>query len=190
MNLLELVTRTRSYRRFDQSVGISMETLRSLINLARLASSARNAQALKYLLINKPNDCAKVFPLLAWAGYLKDWGGPAEGEQPTAYIIVLKDTEINTNIHCDDGLAMQNILLGANELELGGCIIGAFSREKLRSIFAINEKLEILHIIALGKPAETVVLEEMCKHDTKYWRDEQGIHHVPKRNLNEIIIEP
>lgn len=189
MNLLELVTRTRSYRRFDQSVSISLDTLMGLINLARLASSARNAQALKYMLINNDEDCAKIFPLLSWAGYLKDWNGPAQGERPTAYILVFKDSSINTNIHCDDGLAMQNILLGANEQGLGGCIIGAFSREKIRELFAINAELEVLHIIALGKPAETVVLEEMQQNDTKYWRDDASVHHVPKRNLNDIIIK-
>lgn len=189
MTVFELVNRTRSYRRFDQSVDISTDMLRELVNLARLASSPRNAQPLKYLLINKPEDCEKVFPLLAWAGYLKDWAGPKEGERPTAYVVVLKDDKIGGNLHGGDGLAMQNLLLGATEKGLGGCIIGAFSRDKLRDIFTIDQDLDILHIIALGKPIETVQLEAMQNDDCKYWRDEQNIHHVPKRSLDEIIIK-
>lgn len=189
MNLLELITRTRSYRRFDQRVPISLDTLKELINLARLASSARNAQALKYLPIHDTQACASVFPLLSWAGYLKDWGGPAEGEKPTAYIAVFKDKDINTNIHSDDGLAIQNILLGANEKGLGGCIIGAVNKGKFRELYHLPENLELLYILALGKPAETIVLEEMQEDETKYWRDDASVHHVPKRSLDEIIIK-
>ena len=190
MTLLELITRTRTYRRFDESLQISTDTLRELVNLARLAPSARNAQALKYILINDKINCAKVFPLLAWAGYLTDWKGPAEGERPSAYIIVLNDTTISNNNYCDDGLAIQNILLGANERELGGCIIGALNKEELRQLFHINDRFEILYVLALGKPAETVVLENMKDGEHKYWRDEHGVHHVPKRSLDEIIINP
>lgn len=189
MNLLELITKTRSYRRFDERLRISPDMLRELVNLARLASSARNAQALKYLLITEKEDCDKVFPLLSWAGYLKDWMGPTEGERPAAYIIVLKDNNINQNIWCDDGLAIQNIMLGATEKGLGGCILGAVNRNKLREFFPLDDNLEILYALALGKPTETVQLDEMQDNDFKYWRDENSIHHVPKRSLDEIIIK-
>jgi nitroreductase len=190
MDFLQLVTRTRTYRRFDQSRPIPIDTLRELVNLARLAPSARNAQPLKYMLINDAENCAKIFPLLAWAGYLTDWEGPTEGERPTAYIIVLFDTAIGNNNYCDDGLAIQNILLGATEKELGGCIIGAVNKKELRAIFNIPASLEILYVLALGKPAEEVVLEPIKENDHKYWRDECGVHHVPKRSLDEIIVYP
>lgn len=191
MDFLQLVTHTRTYRRFDQSFEIKTDTLRELVNLARLAPSARNAQPLKYMLINDAENCAKIFPLLAWAGYLTDWEGPAEGERPTAYIIVLFDTTIgNNNYYCNDGLAIQNILLGATEKQLGGCIIGAVNKKELRDIFNIAASLEILYVLALGKPAEKVVLETIKENDHKYWRDERGVHHVPKRSLDEIIVYP
>ncbi len=188
MTLSELIKKNRSYRRFDASVRILDETLIELIDLARQASSARNGQALKYLLLNKKEDCDFVFPLLSWAGYLADWDGPSEDERPTAYIVVLKDTEITSNIHCDHGLAIQNILLGAVEKGFGGCIIGAVKKEAVQSHFNIPEHLEIMYILALGKPSEAVVLEDMKDNDIKYWRDENNIHHVPKRSLEEIII--
>jgi len=188
MNLLDLVVRTRSYRRFDQSYHIATEILRELVNLACLTSSARNAQALKYLLINTPEDCANLFPLIAWAGYLTDWPGPIEGERPTAYIVVLKDTTISQNIFCDDGLAIQSIMLGATEKGLGGCIIGSINKEQIRETLSLAEDLEVLYVLALGKPIEKVVLEEIKDNNSKYWRDKNGVHHVPKRELDELII--
>jgi nitroreductase len=189
MSLLDLITTTRSYRRFDANTEVSEQTLRELVNLGRLASSARNLQPLKYMLVNKQEERDLVFPLLAWAGALKDWDGPAEHEQPMAYIILLKDTEISNKIWCDDGLSMQNILLGATEKGLGGCILGAVNRDKLRTVFAIDPRFEILYVIALGKPAETVVLEEVKNNETTYWRDTNSVHHVPKRGLDEVIVK-
>jgi hypothetical protein len=131
-----------------------------------------------------------VFPLLGWAGYLKDWPGPAEGERPSAYIIVLGDKEIRRSFGCDHGIAAQSILLGATEKGLGGCIIGSVQKEGLREALEIPSRYEILLVIALGKPKETVVLEEIDPGgDIKYYRDEHGVHHVPKRSLDELILQ-
>ncbi|MBW1980722.1 MAG: nitroreductase family protein [Deltaproteobacteria bacterium] len=187
--LRDLVIKNRSYRRFHEDVKIEIETLRELVDLARCTASAANLQPLKYILANDPQSNEKIFPCLAWAGYLKDWPGPAEGERPSAYIIVLCDTRIAKSAGCDHGIACQTILLGAVEKGLAGCMIGSIQRKKLRQLLDIQEHLEILLTVALGKPKETVVLEEIGPQgDVKYWRDEKGIHHVPKRSLDEIII--
>jgi len=185
----DLIKNTRSYRRFHQEVAIELETLRELVDLARLSAAAGNLQPLKYMLSNDPERNGKIFQYLAWAGYLKDWPGPSEGERPAAYIIVLGDTGITKSFGCDHGIACQNILLGAVEKGLGGCIIGSINREKLRKDLKIPEHLEILLVVALGKPKETVVLETVgADGDIKYWRDSDGIHHVPKRSLEDIIV--
>lgn len=184
-----LILKNRSYRRFYQSAKISHEQLRQWVDLARNSASARNAQSLKYILSTDEPFNAKVFELLAWAGYLATWKGPEEGERPSAYIILLNDTLITGNYFCDDGIAMQSILLGATEDGFGGCIIHSVSRNKLRELLNLSEQYEILYVLALGKPKETVVLEEMKEDDVKYWRDENQVHHVPKRGLDEIILE-
>ncbi len=187
--LKDLVLKNRSYRRFYQDQPITLETLRQLVELARLAPSARNMQPLKYVLCADPATNAAIFPTLAWAGYLKDWPGPAEGERPTAYIVVLGDTALSHSFDVDEGLAIENILLGAVERGLGGCIIGSVQREEVRRILGIPLRYEILHVLALGKPKETVVLEAVGPDgDIKYWRDAQGVHHVPKRGLDELIL--
>lgn len=185
----ELVIRNRSCRRFYQSKPVDKDILIDLVNLARLSASAANLQPLKYILSNDPGRNAEIFSCLAWAAYLKDWDGPAEGERPAAYIIILGDTAITANYHCDHGIASQSILLGAREKGLGGCIIAAVNREKLRTLLGIPERLEILLVLAIGYPREDIVIDPVGKDGSiRYWRDANGVHHVPKRDLREIIV--
>jgi len=187
--LAELVRRNRSYRRFHESERIQEETLRELVDLARLSASSGNKQPLKYVLSCDPETNARIFPCLAWAGYLKDWNGPAEGERPSAYIVILGDREISSSFGVDHGIAAQTILLGAAERGLGGCMVGSILREELRLALGIPERYEILLVVALGKPAEKVVLEEAGRDgDIRYYRDAEGVHHVPKRPLEEVIV--
>ena len=184
----DLIVRNRSYRRFDQDKPVDLDTLRDLVELARLSPSAGNIQPLKYMLSAEPARNDLIFRHLAWAGYLVDWAGPAKDEQPTAYIIILGDRQISASVDCDHGIAAQSILLGAAEKGLGGCIIGSIQREELSEALQIADRYAILLVLALGKPTETVVLETSAG-DIKYWRDDRSVHHVPKRPLDEIIIE-
>ena len=184
----ELITRNRSYRRFDEAVKISSEQITKWIDLARLSASGRNAQPLKYAIVTKTEMCAKIFPFLGWAGYLTSWKGPAEGERPVAYVAIIKDCNIADNHHCDDGIAMQSILLGAVEDGFGGCMIGSVNKVKVAKLLGLDKNLELLYIVALGKPAEEVVIEEAKDGNIKYWCDENEVHHVPKRPIDEIVI--
>jgi nitroreductase len=189
MDLKTLVYKTRSYRRFDESCRIGTETLEGLVDLARMSASAANRQPLKYLLYNKSESCEKIFPYLAWAGYLKDWDGPVMGERPSAYIIILGDRSITESFSVDHGIAAQSIMLGATEAGLGGCIIASIKRDGLRKEIGIPENYEILLVLALGKPVENVLVEEIKDNDVRYWRDKKNRHHVPKRSLAEVIIK-
>ena len=186
--LKDLILKCRSYRRFHQNETVSKETLRELVDLARLSGSARNAQPLKYYLAIDEETNNKIFKHLSWATFLKDWGGPIEGERPPAYIIVLLDNTISANYFSDDGIASQSILLGATEKGLGGCIVGSVDRVPLRKALNLPDHLRIVHVIAIGKPKEVVVLDEMKDNNYKYWRDDQDVHHVPKRKLDDLIV--
>jgi len=189
----ELIEKTRTFRRFQQDKDIEKSTLVALINLARLGGSARNSQPWQYCIITDKDDCNKIFPYIGWAGYLSDWKGPDPGEQPNAYILcLLKRNWLKGNdreAQFDLGIATQNLLLGAIERGIGGCRIGAFS-PKLSDLFELEAHLELSLVIALGYPQEKVVIET-CKseEDIKYWRDDEGIHHVPKRKLDDIVID-
>ena len=186
----DLIRKNRSYRRFHQDVPVGVKTLRALVSLARLSASGANLQPLKYILSSDPETNATIFPHTRWAGYLKDWDGPAEGERPAAYVVILGDTEIRSSFGCDHGIAAQSIMLGATERGLGGCILGALDRTALREALDIPERYDILLVLALGKPKETVVLEDVGPDgDIKYYRDESSVHHVPKRSLEELILQ-
>jgi len=189
MSFKELLLQTRSYRRFDQGRPVSLDTLRELVDLARQAASGSNIQPLKYILSADADTNARIFPCTRWAGYLKDWAGPAKGERPAAYIIILGDTELRQEFSTDLGIAAQTIMLGATERGLGGCMIGSIDRPALRDILQVRERYEILLLLALGKPAETVVLEPVGPDGSiRYYRDGDDVHHVPKRSLKEIIV--
>ena len=168
---------------------MDIETLRYLVDLARLGGSARNVQPIKYVLVNAPALNEQIFPHLGWAGYLKEWPGPDKGERPAAYIVCLLDTRISREAECDLGITTQNLLLGASEKGLGGCRIASFA-PGLKSVLQLDEHLKILLVIALGKPLEEVSLDELePQGDIKYWRDEDQVHHVPKRSLQEVIVK-
>jgi nitroreductase len=185
----ELILKNRSYRRFYQNDTVTEEQLRNWLELARLSASGRNAQPLKYILSNTAEKNDKIFQTLAWAGFLKDWPGPEEGERPSAYLVQVLDTEISGQYFCDDGIAAQSILLGAVEDGYGGCILRAINKPLLTQALQIPDRYEIINVIALGKPKEQVVIDEIKDGDFKYWRDEKGIHHVPKRPVDELVIK-
>lgn len=191
----ELVRRTRTVRRFQEARKLDQAMLRELLDLARLGGSARNAQALKYMVVMDDALREQLFPLLGWAGYLPEWPGPESGERPPAYVVCLLDTALQkgsaTEAHFDLGIATQSLLLGAAERGVFGCRIGAFSATVVQRLLQLDGRYTVLLVLALGYPAETVVLEETgADGDVRYWHDAQGVHHVPKRLLDEILIDP
>ena len=185
----KLLQKNRSYRRFNQDKTISTDTLRKLVDYARLSPSSANIQPLKFYISNTSSVNKQIFHTLSWAGYLKDWHGPTNGERPSAYIIILGDTTIKKNFSIDPGICGQSIMLGAVDEGFGGCMIGSIKKEQLRNNLSIPEQYEILLVLALGEPTEEIILDDIEKNDSiKYWRDKNDIHHVPKRKLNDIIL--
>ena len=187
--ITELVKENRSCRRFYEDHAVASETLKEFVDLARMSASGANLQPLKYVLSCDPQKNAEIFSCLAWAGYLKDWPGPEEGERPSAYIVILGDTGISESAGCDHGIAAQTILLGAREKGLAGCMLGSIDRKALRSNLNLPSELKILLVLAIGKPKEKVVMDTIGPNDSiKYWRDNDAVHHVPKRKLEDIIV--
>lgn len=186
----ELVRLNRSYRRYHEHDRVPIATLRHLVELARLAPSRGNLQPLRYLLCADPEHTAKVFPHLRWAAYLPDWHGPTGGERPPAYIVIVGDTEVTRFFGCEHGIAAQTILLGAVEAGLGGCLLADVDWEGLRRDLELDDRYELLLVVAVGRPRETVLIDGMrSDRDFRYWRDASGHHHVPKRPVEAIILE-
>ena len=191
--IIQLISQTRSFRRFHENRPISDSILHELLNTCRLGGSARNQQSLCYMIVDSVMARSRLFPLLGWAGYLSDWSGPADGERPSAYIICLLDNKRNkgreAEAYLDLGIASQDLLLAAMAKGIGGCRIGSFSHEKVKTLFQVEDRYKILLVIALGYPGETIVLENAVEEeDIKYWRDLSQVHHVPKRSLGDILL--
>jgi nitroreductase len=185
----ELVKENRSCRRFYQDHAVAPETLKEFVDLARMTASGANLQPLKYVLSCDPQKNAEIFSSLAWAAYLKDWSEPEEGERPAAYIVILADKDITDNPGCDHGIAAQTILLGAREKGLAGCMLASINRKVLRDKLNIPSQFKILLVLALGKPKEQVVMDAIDSDNSiRYWRDNQDVHHVPKRKLEDIVV--
>lgn len=191
-SLKELLREDRSVRRFDQNRKISVEILRKLVELTRYCASGRNAQPLKYRLVTDPDECAELFRTLKWAGYYTGWDGPEEKERPVAYLVQCLDTHYGNDCLCDDGLQLQAITLGAATFGIGGCIIKSFDPGKCKDILSIADHLSPRYVLALGYPAEEVIIEDMDGREDasfKYFRDDKGRHHVPKRPIDELILQ-
>lgn len=184
-----LLKKNRSYRRFHQEKQISYDELKSLVDVTRYVASGRNLQPLRYYLSANEKTNRLIFPCLVWAGYLTNWSGPEEGERPSAYIVVCEDALVGSDANFDVGIAVQTILLAATEKGWGGCMVLSFNKADVAYALHLEENYKPVMVIALGYPKEVVELEEMEEGDSvKYWRDENGVHHVPKRKLDDIII--
>ncbi|MCM8818820.1 MAG: nitroreductase family protein [Candidatus Omnitrophica bacterium] len=186
MDIYEIIKKRRTIRRFKQKE-IPLELLEKFVDMARIAPSGANMQPLEYIIVNDKKMVEQIFPLTGWAGYLGKDGPPPEGQRPVAYIVVLinKDIKSPTPQH-DSGAAIENILLSAIYEGIGTCWIGSVNREKLREILKIPENYEIDTIVALGYPDEESHIEEFSG-SVKYWKDEKGVMHVPKRRLKDIL---
>lgn len=186
MSVYELILKRRTIRKFLQRP-ISEDILRKIVNAGRLAPSAANLQPLKFIIINDINVLGKIFAALKWAGYIAPAGDPAEGQKPTAYVIVLINSEIREEKgEVDAAAAIQNMILTALEQKIGTCWIGSVNRAEVRAILNIPDQYKIDSVLALGYPAEEPVIEE-AGDSIKYWKDEKGVLHVPKKSLDDLL---
>ncbi|WP_022667533.1 nitroreductase family protein [Desulfospira joergensenii] len=185
----DLVRANRSCRRFDNSHRIDVKTVKELVGLARYCASGANNQPLKYIISTDEAKNKEIFSCLGWAAYLKDWKGPEEKERPAAYIVILGDHNISDRFWCDHGIAAQTILLGARDMGLAGCMFAAINIKKLKEFLNIEDHLEVKLVIALGKPVEVARIDDLGEDgDIRYFRDENQVHHVPKRSLEDLIL--
>ncbi|MCF8091748.1 MAG: nitroreductase family protein [Desulfotignum sp.] len=185
-----LVKENRSCRRFDNAAKIDIKELEDLVGLARHCASAANNQPLKFILSTDEQTNKNIFSCLGWAAYLTDWPGPEPAQQPSAYIVITGDHTISDKFWCDHGIAAQTILLGARAKGLAGCMFGAINIKKLNTFLQIPDHLEVKLVVALGKPVEKAVIDPVGPDgNIKYFRDENQVHHVPKRSLEDLVFK-
>lgn len=189
--LRRLMISNRTVRRFDGSRPVSPADLEKLVELVRYTPSGRNAQPLKYRIVTDAEERERVYPLLKWAGYFTEWDGPEPAERPAAYLVQCLDTDYGRDCLCDDGLQLEAITLGMHTLGLAGCIIKAFNHVAIAEELKLDSRLVPRYMLAIGYPVEEVRIEDMTgakDADFKYYRTPDGVHHVPKRPLSELIV--
>jgi len=190
MDFKEIVVKNRSYRRFDGSHSLDRETLTDLVDCARQAPSGANLQPLRYIVSCEPEMNARIYDTLAWAAYLPDWTGPEPAERPTGYVVIVTPEPVKDITRVDLGIAAQTIVLAAAAKGLGGCMFANIKRGELGKLLSLPEETVIPLVIALGRPVEKVVLEEVGEDGSiRYYRTEDGSHHVPKRSLAEVLLQ-
>ena len=190
--LKDLVLKNRSYRGYNKNRQVTKEELLELADIARLCPSTANIQPLCYYLAWKPDEVAKIQEQTRWAGALPQMKLPHPGMEPSAFIVILQDTKINdsmTRFQNDVGIVAQTMLLGAAEMGLGGCMIGSYNARKLKEVLSLDEKYAPMLVVAIGEPAEQIILTEVEPGESvAYYRNENDIHYVPKRKLKDIIV--
>ena len=188
MEFRELVEKARTYRRYQQKP-VPMEVLLEVVDTARLIPSTSNVQPLRYAVSSSPEMNARLYPLVRWAATLKTWPGPAEGERPTAYIVIGADMSQQKAPQVDEGIAAQTIQLDLASRGIGCCMLGNINPKAIHKEVGFPEEVTVLLVLAIGYPAETVVLKELEPGQPHaYWRDEQSVHYVPKRRLQDVVL--
>ncbi len=189
--LKELVDKNRSHREFISGAPVSETLIRKWIASASHCPAAMNLQALKYKIVTDEKEVARLLPLTRWAASLSK-KLPPEGHGPTAFIVMCHDTNIvpiKPIFMIDVGICAQTIMLCATEDGFGGCMIGSASAEVISEALSLPDNLTPVLLLGLGVPEDEVVLVDAENGDTKYYRDENNVHYVPKRGLDEIIIQ-
>ena len=186
----DLVIKNRTYRGFDENYRIDRESLLELVDLTRFTASSANLQPLKYFVAGDKEIVDQIQPLTKWAGALSHLNLPYPGTRPTAFIVICQDNAISSSngMLKDVGIVAQTITLAAAEKGLGCCMIGSFELAALKKLLKLPESIDPKLVIALGKPAEKVELTDAVDGNTTYYRDENGVHYVPKRNLEDILL--
>lgn len=186
----DLVTKSRNYVKFDGSAAVPEELLLDLLELACYVPSRGNLQPLKYLLVT---DCSETGPLISMLfpeGCFAGWSGVPEKDRPRAFIVMFGDLCLGSDFGADSGIAAQTILLGAADAGFGGFIVHSFDREGLSLHFGIPGFYQPLLVIALGKPAETLVIEQMSGDDPITGHtDKNGIRFIPKRMQRDVMLK-
>lgn len=188
----DLVKQNRSCRGYDKNRKVTFEELSEFVDYARLAPSSANIQPLKYYLVHEQEEVKKVQLLTMWAGGLPELHLPHAGMYPTAFVVICQDLTISKSIpqfQKDVGIVAQTMLLAATEAGLSGCMIGNFGTDKIQKTLGIEAHLSPVLVVAFGKKEENIILTEVEEGDsTKYYRDSEDTHYVPKRKLEDIIV--
>lgn len=184
----EMMTGCRTYRRFQQEP-VDEAVVREALENARIRSSAANGQPLYYYAVTSEENVKAMQALVKWAAALPpELGTPKEGEQPTAFIVIVKKEKANPFADIDVGIAADTIALTAWRHGVGSCMMGAINIPGIRSLLDVPQEDQIRLVLALGKPDHTSTLVPMPEDGAvKYYLDDERNYYVPKRAFEDVV---
>ncbi len=184
--LQDLIFSRRTIRQFGRRA-VSRKTLEKVVNAARLAPSAANLQPLEFVVVDDDITCRSLFDHLKWAAYIAPAGNPKPGNEPRAYIVVLVNSKIRDKMfEYDVGAAQMSMILSAWEDGVASCWILSVDKDAVGKLLGVPGQFRVDSVLALGYPAETSVTE-VYADSPKYWKDDDGTFHVPKRELSKVV---
>ena len=188
MDALSVIKNRRTIRFFKQQV-VSNEEITSLINFARMASSAANAQRLRYIAITSPKLVEEIFNLTAYAGHVKPKRSPIWGKNaPLTFIAITGPADAGPTLYADCGAAIENLQLAAWEMGIGCCWIGSFDKSVAETLLKTPLGSQILYLVAIGYPDECPTSCDIDeKEDTKYYLTEDDTLVVPKIKVEGLL---
>ena len=184
--LRNLLLRNRSYRGYDSSFAVRDDQLRRIIEVATLCPSARNQQVLRFRPV-VGEEARVVLQHIRLGGALPELHLPFAGTEPNAFIVICSTVEESKYVDMDLGIVAQSMLLQATEIGLGGICIGAFDHKEIAEKLALP--YEPLLVLAIGRPAERIELKACNEGDSLTYYRNEGVHYVPKINVNDLIIK-
>lgn len=185
--LKKLLLKNRSHRGYDPLFVVRADQLQRIIEVNRMIPSARNLQALRFRPVLR-DEAHKVLPHIRLGGALPHLHLPYAGTEPEAFIVVCSAVEPDHYVWIDLGISAQSMLLQAVEIGLNGIMIGAFDKEAVRQ--ALDLPTTPILVIALGRGIEQIELVDIRADEPRaYYRNDQGVHYVPKVCLEDLILK-
>ena len=182
-----LLRKNRSHRAFDTSYTVAKRQLEAIVSVNDKLPSGRNAQTLRFRLLDAPGGGEDFCRFLHLGGYLPELHLPVPGTEPKAFIIVCSTEAESPIVNIDLGISLQSMALKAVEIGLNALIVKAFNRQEIKE--ALGLPLDPLAVLAIGKGTERIVLDEVhTGSDLRHYRDADGTHHVPKIAVSELLI--
>jgi nitroreductase len=187
-SLDSLLLKNRSCRGYDHSVPISEDVLRRIVGVNTKIPSARNQQVLRFKLVVDESEVALINNNIKLGGALPHLNLPFPDTEPIAFIVVTSIANVDHNVYIDLGISLQSMLLKSVEIGFNGIIIGAFDAKSISKGLGLNNLP--LAVVAIGKSIEKYRIVDVPSNGSlKYYRDENGVHCVPKLSLDDIIIK-
>ena len=182
-----LLRKNRSHRAFDTSYIVAMRQLETIVAVNPKLPSGRNAQTLRFKLLDAQSGGEDFCRYLHLGGYLPELHLPAPGTEPKAFIIICSTEPESPIVDIDLGISLQSMALKAVEIGLNALIVKAFNKKEIKETLGLPS--DPLAVLAIGKGTETIVLDEVpAGSDLRYYRDADGIHHVPKITVSDLLI--